>query len=67
MSLADRLKIFAGRANKEFTARVCEHIGIPVGKARVDSFPDTELLVKLDEDVRRARLFYRAVDLLAGE
>ncbi len=52
MSLADRLKIFAGRANKEFTARVCEHIGIPVGKARVDSFPDTELLVKLDEDVR---------------
>jgi ribose-phosphate pyrophosphokinase len=52
MSLADGLKIFAGRANKEFTARVCDHIGIPVGKARVDSFPDTELLVKLDEDVR---------------
>jgi ribose-phosphate pyrophosphokinase len=52
MNLADGLKIFAGRANKEFTARVCEHISIPVGKARVDSFPDTELLVKLDEDVR---------------
>lgn len=52
MGLPDGLKIFAGRANVEFTASVCEHIGLPVGKARVDSFPDTEILVKLDEDVR---------------
>jgi len=52
MNLPDELKIFAGSANKEFTAAVCEHIGIPVGKARVDVFPDGELIVKLDEDVR---------------
>jgi len=52
MSLANGLKIFAGRANTAFTASVCQHIGIPVGKARVDSFPDGELIVKLDEDVR---------------
>ncbi|MGN6371133.1 MAG: ribose-phosphate diphosphokinase [Phycisphaerae bacterium] len=52
MSLANGLKIFAGRANTAFTNSVCEHIGIPVGKARVDSFPDGELIVKLDEDVR---------------
>jgi ribose-phosphate pyrophosphokinase len=52
MNLADELKIFAGRSSPQFTARVCEHIGIPVGKARVDLFPDGELLVKLDEDVR---------------
>jgi len=52
MTLADGLKIFAGRANTQFTNRVCEHVGIPVGKARVDSFPDGELIVKLDEDVR---------------
>jgi ribose-phosphate pyrophosphokinase len=52
VNLADRLKIFAGRASVKYTASVCEHIGIPVGKARVDSFPDTELLVKLEEDVR---------------
>ena len=52
MTLADGLKIFAGRANIQFTQRVCEHIGLPVGKARVDSFPDGELIVKLDEDVR---------------
>jgi ribose-phosphate pyrophosphokinase len=52
MNIADGLKVFAGRSNPNFTAKVCEHIGIPVGKARVDSFPDSEILVKLDEDVR---------------
>jgi ribose-phosphate pyrophosphokinase len=52
MSIADGLKVFAGRSNPLFTQKVCEHIQIPVGRARVDSFPDTELLVKLDEDVR---------------
>ena len=52
MDLPDGLKIFAGTANKSFTEEVCKAIGIPAGKARVDSFPDSELIVKLDEDVR---------------
>jgi ribose-phosphate pyrophosphokinase len=52
MPLADTLKIFAGRASAAFTENLCTEIGIPVGKARVDSFPDGELIVKLDEDVR---------------
>jgi len=52
MSLADGLKIFAGRSNVQFTTSVCEHIGIPVGKASVLPFPDSEILVKLEEDVR---------------
>src|SRR3954470_5468444 len=51
-ALPDGLKIFAGTANQEFTRRVCEHIGLQVGKASVVSFPDGELLVKLEEDVR---------------
>src|SRR6185369_12955143 len=45
-------KVFAGRANEQFTKAVCEYIGIPVGKARVETFPDSEVLVKLEEDVR---------------
>ncbi len=52
MNLPDELKIFAGSANKDFTTAVCQHIGIPAGKAAVTVFPDGELLVKLDEDVR---------------
>src|ERR1044071_7307602 len=52
MTLPEDLKVFAGSANEEFTARVCETIGLPVGKATVIAFPDSEVIVKLDEDVR---------------
>jgi ribose-phosphate pyrophosphokinase len=52
VNLPDTLKIFAGSANKKLTEGICSHIGLPVGRARVDSFPDGELIVKLDEDVR---------------
>jgi ribose-phosphate pyrophosphokinase len=34
------------------TEQVCAHLGIPLGEARTSVFPDGELLVKLDEDVR---------------
>ena len=50
--LKDSLKVFAGRANQELARKVCAHAGIPLGNARTESFPDGELIVKLDEDVR---------------
>jgi ribose-phosphate pyrophosphokinase len=46
------LKVFAGRNSIELTQRVCQHIGIPMGQARTTVFPDGELFVKLEEDVR---------------
>jgi ribose-phosphate pyrophosphokinase len=46
------LKVFAGRNSIELTQRVCQHIGIPMGQARTSIFPDGELFVKLEEDVR---------------
>lgn len=46
------LKVFAGRHSRSLAERVCEHIGLPVGEARTDVFPDGELLVRLQEDVR---------------
>jgi ribose-phosphate pyrophosphokinase len=49
---ADSLKIFSGRHSVALTQRVCEHINIPMGQARTTVFPDGELLVKLEEDVR---------------
>lgn len=48
----DGLKIFAGRHSRALTERLCEHIGIPIGEARTLEFPDGELLVRLEEDVR---------------
>ncbi len=50
--LGDRLKVFTGRSNPVLADRICEHIGIPLGRARTESFPDGEIIVKLEEDVR---------------
>jgi len=47
-----QLKIFAGRHSKELTQRICKHLNLPMGQAWTSSFPDGELMVKLDEDVR---------------
>lgn len=46
------LKIFAGRYSQTLAERVCAHLNLEVGKARSIAFPDGELIVKLDEDVR---------------
>ncbi len=48
----DDLKIFCGRASKELTERICKYLDIPQGQGHTDMFPDGELLVKVDEDVR---------------
>jgi ribose-phosphate pyrophosphokinase len=49
---ADKLKIFAGRANRELAEKICAYLQIPIGRGRTDLFPDGELIVKVDEDVR---------------
>ncbi len=49
---ANTLKIFAGRHSGELARRICEHLDLPLGAARTESFPDGEVIVKLDEDVR---------------
>lgn len=46
------LKIFSGRHTRELSTRVCEHLGNPLGDAKTIVFPDGEMLVKLEEDVR---------------
>lgn len=46
------LLVFSGRQCKALSSHVCEHLGLPLGDAKTIVFPDGELLVKLDEDVR---------------
>ncbi len=54
MSAADRdnLKLFAGRAGMSLARAMCNAMDIPLGQARTDLFPDSELFVKVEEDVR---------------
>lgn len=48
----DTLKIFAGRASRELAERMCQSLNIPLAQGRTEIFPDGELTVKLEEDVR---------------
>jgi ribose-phosphate pyrophosphokinase len=49
---SDSLKVFTGRANEDLAQRICNYLQIPLGRGRTDLFPDGELMVKVDEDVR---------------
>ncbi|MCG3125421.1 MAG: Ribose-phosphate pyrophosphokinase [Phycisphaerae bacterium] len=46
------LRVFSGRSNPELSNRICQYLGIPLGRAHIDNFPDSEVSLKLGEDVR---------------
>ena len=48
----DHLKIFGGRGARELSTDVCEHLGLPEGAAHTELFPDGEVIVRIEEDVR---------------
>jgi ribose-phosphate pyrophosphokinase len=48
----DKLKVFTGRANEQLAQKICDYLGLPLGRGRTDLFPDGELIVKIEEDVR---------------
>jgi len=52
IDVRDQLKVFAGRAGRDLATTMCRSINIPLGQGRTELFPDGELLVKVDEDVR---------------
>lgn len=49
---ADNLRIFAGRRHKLLAGQVCDHLDFPLSKANTEAFPDGELIVRVDNDVR---------------
>src|ERR1700712_4829390 len=49
---ADKLKVFTGRATPQLAQKICDYLKLPIGRGRTDLFPDGELIVKVDEDVR---------------
>lgn len=46
------IKIFAGRNSKDLANGICKEMGLELGHARTSLFPDGEVFVKLDDDVR---------------
>jgi len=48
----DQIKIFCGRASRELAERITRYMDLPLGQGHTDMFPDGELIVKIEEDVR---------------
>ena len=54
MSANDRehLKIFSATAGIHLAQAMCDHLELPMGSGKATKFPDGEIIVKLEEDVR---------------
>jgi len=52
MSLNNNIKIFSGSSNPELTAKICKYLGLSVGCAKIERFPDGEKIIKCADDVR---------------
>jgi ribose-phosphate pyrophosphokinase len=49
---AKNLRVFAGRANPLLAQKVCQYLRLPLGISNTELFPDGELIVRIEEDVR---------------
>ena len=56
-SPSSKLKIFSGRANRPLAENIAKHLGVPLGKLNLGNFPDGEVSVRIDEDVRGRDVF----------
>ena len=52
MFLNDNLKVFSGSSNEPLAGAVCKYLGIPLGGAKVETFPDGEKVIRIEDDVR---------------
>jgi ribose-phosphate pyrophosphokinase len=51
------VKVFSGTSNVPLAQKICDSIGIALGKCTVSAFPDGETQVKIEENVRGEDVF----------
>ena len=51
------LKLFAGRANPVLAEEIAKHLGLTLGRITLTNFPDGEIAVRIEEDVRGRDVF----------
>jgi ribose-phosphate pyrophosphokinase len=55
--LRDKIVLFSGNANPDLAQRVAECLDIKLGSALVESFPDGEINIKINDDIRGTDVF----------
>lgn len=49
--------IFAGNSNPVLAQKICDYLGVPLGKAKIKTFSDGEIQVEIKENVRLKDVF----------
>ncbi|MCE5278569.1 MAG: ribose-phosphate pyrophosphokinase [Planctomycetaceae bacterium] len=57
MTAPANLMLFSGRGNPDLARAISDYLNIPLGKVNSSVFPDGELMIKLEEDVRGRDIF----------
>ena len=55
MARNDDIAVFAGSASRVLTAKICDYLGIPVGKNEVRQFSEGNTFVRVQQNVRGRR------------
>ncbi len=53
----DRLQVFAGNASRNLAENICARLGIGLGDVEATQFPDGEINIKINDDVRGSDVF----------
>ncbi|MBI4231446.1 MAG: ribose-phosphate pyrophosphokinase [Planctomycetes bacterium] len=51
------MQVFSGNAHRALASEICEYLHIPLGRGQVARFPDGEIDVKVENDVRGVDVF----------
>lgn len=51
------LIVFSGRANPQLAKKICDYLGLPLGRLRVENFPDQEIGCRVSDNVRGRDVF----------
>jgi ribose-phosphate pyrophosphokinase len=55
--MLERIRVFSGNANIPLAQKMCEKLGVTLGKANVSTFSDGETRVEINENVRGMDVF----------
>lgn len=55
--MEDAIKVFTGSGNPGLARQICDHIGIPLGKAEIRRFSNENIFVQILENVRERDVF----------
>ena len=56
-SLSPSMKIFSGNSNRLLAEKICDYLGVSLGKLNISQFSDGELSVAFDENIRNEDVF----------